>query len=315
MAFTRLNCPECDTVLRPAKPVASGKKVKCPKCSTVFVAGDDDDEEDRPRKKTTAKKASKEDKSSTRKPATKEPPKKVDDKKKSPFADDDDEGTYGYIKEEEQPEEEKPKVDYLNMTKSTDLRGPAIVKIASPASKLQMVGLIGTIGWFALLLVLVILVVFPVKEEEKKPDDGRGPVAEEKEKKKKDDGIPFSTSVYGYNLGNNFIVVLAPIILAILYSATIVAGSIKMMTLESRLFGIIASSMLLLPIHVGGLAMFVIIFAQFAIGMIIDDREFIDLVTMGMSAILYLICIAVGVWCLVVLNDQEVKDGFEYDPE
>src|SRR5262245_13011224 len=30
-------CPECGAQLRPANPVAAGKKLRCPKCETVFA--------------------------------------------------------------------------------------------------------------------------------------------------------------------------------------------------------------------------------------------------------------------------------------
>src|SRR5262245_42784453 len=30
-------CPECGAQLRPANPVPPGKKLKCPKCETVFA--------------------------------------------------------------------------------------------------------------------------------------------------------------------------------------------------------------------------------------------------------------------------------------
>src|SRR5438876_1772157 len=30
-------CPECGAQLRPANPVAPGKKLRCPKCETVFA--------------------------------------------------------------------------------------------------------------------------------------------------------------------------------------------------------------------------------------------------------------------------------------
>src|SRR5437867_3729150 len=98
MSLTKLNCPECGTVMRPKSPVAPGKKVKCPKCETIFVARDDDEIEEldeAPAKKKAPAKASK--------PAAK--PKEGPAKKKS---DEDEEiGSYGYVKEEEADEEEQ----------------------------------------------------------------------------------------------------------------------------------------------------------------------------------------------------------------
>lgn len=39
MASPTLTCPHCASVLRPANPVPAGKKVRCPKCSQTFTAG------------------------------------------------------------------------------------------------------------------------------------------------------------------------------------------------------------------------------------------------------------------------------------
>ncbi|HEV3444602.1 MAG TPA: hypothetical protein VG099_08170 [Gemmataceae bacterium] len=39
MPLTTLSCPGCKINLRPNKPVPPGKKVKCPKCATIFVTG------------------------------------------------------------------------------------------------------------------------------------------------------------------------------------------------------------------------------------------------------------------------------------
>ncbi len=37
MADHQYPCPECAAILRPAKPLTAGQKVKCPKCEHVFV--------------------------------------------------------------------------------------------------------------------------------------------------------------------------------------------------------------------------------------------------------------------------------------
>src|SRR5690348_14764281 len=105
MAVSRLTCPECGRVLRPAKPVAAGKKVRCPECDTVFVAGEDE-EDDRPRRPAARKGA---------KPAAagkKSAPKKQEE-----------EEVYGYIKDpDEEDEDRKPKIDYAPDESIRDLR-------------------------------------------------------------------------------------------------------------------------------------------------------------------------------------------------
>src|SRR5947209_455540 len=44
MPVAKLTCPECSAVLKPAKPVPEGKKIKCPKCGTIFEARAEDNE-------------------------------------------------------------------------------------------------------------------------------------------------------------------------------------------------------------------------------------------------------------------------------
>ena len=46
MALSKLVCPECSKVLRPARPVEEGQKVRCPSCELVFIAGEEEDEEE-----------------------------------------------------------------------------------------------------------------------------------------------------------------------------------------------------------------------------------------------------------------------------
>lgn len=40
MATTSLRCPHCESVLRMANPPAAGKKIKCPRCATIFAPAD-----------------------------------------------------------------------------------------------------------------------------------------------------------------------------------------------------------------------------------------------------------------------------------
>ena len=39
MAGSRLTCPSCDATLKTAAPLPDGKKIKCPKCATLFTVG------------------------------------------------------------------------------------------------------------------------------------------------------------------------------------------------------------------------------------------------------------------------------------
>jgi hypothetical protein len=150
MPVSKFTCPECETVLRPAKPLASGKRVTCPKCHAQFTVRDP--EEDAARAVKPAKKSAA--------PA-----------KKDPF---DDEGpeTYAVIKEEKPEEEEiedeedededddgrvrkpkKPQKDRVHSEdlefrlniKTTDPRGPAQAALISPSNFLMLVGTLACI--------------------------------------------------------------------------------------------------------------------------------------------------------------------------
>ena len=44
MPTSSFTCPECDAVLRTSNHIPAGKKIKCPKCSTVFVALEEEGE-------------------------------------------------------------------------------------------------------------------------------------------------------------------------------------------------------------------------------------------------------------------------------
>ena len=45
MPVVTFSCPECDKVLKSAKPIPAGKKIKCPTCAAVFPMPAQDDEE------------------------------------------------------------------------------------------------------------------------------------------------------------------------------------------------------------------------------------------------------------------------------
>src|SRR5262249_49845094 len=155
---------DCEAVLKPAKPVPEGKKVKCPKCGANFTAvgdaGDDAIMSVEPADVAPAAPPKK--KPAPAKPAAKPaPPAKPDD-------DDDDEGgTYGVVRDEDDEEEEedprgrrggapkkskKPKIDHVPDMSIKDLRGPAQEAVVSPSNTLLIAGLVGFIGWLALLV-------------------------------------------------------------------------------------------------------------------------------------------------------------------
>jgi hypothetical protein len=44
MLVAKFNCPACEAPLKPAAPVPSGKKFKCPKCTRVIVVPSPEDD-------------------------------------------------------------------------------------------------------------------------------------------------------------------------------------------------------------------------------------------------------------------------------
>jgi hypothetical protein len=140
MPVAKFTCPKCKAVLRPAKPLPSGKKVSCPKCKAAFTVTDPDEEK--------AIKAGK-------------PGGKPALSKNDPLYDEGPE-TYAVIKEEEQVEDEeedddededgepKPKKPKKDRARSEDLefrlntdipdpRGPAQAAVISPSNLLMLV--------------------------------------------------------------------------------------------------------------------------------------------------------------------------------
>lgn len=51
MPNNQFTCPECDALLRPAKIIAPGKKIRCPKCQTVFATSEEEDQDELPARK------------------------------------------------------------------------------------------------------------------------------------------------------------------------------------------------------------------------------------------------------------------------
>jgi predicted RNA-binding Zn-ribbon protein involved in translation (DUF1610 family) len=322
MAITKLSCPDCGTVLRPAKPVEAGKKVKCPKCELVFVAGEDEDEPPR----RSSGKAGKAKKGA---PAVKEAPKK-------------EEEIYGYIKDpDEDDEDAKPRIEYAPDESIRDLRGPAIVKLTPPGSKLQLIGMAGVLGWVALFVLLLIPTVFPTTSDGEKASpvmqigrglgavdpgagggggfggftpSGGGGAGGEGAKKVEDEAGGFF-EMFGVDLSVFFLILMVPLILCMIWSSMVVAGGIKMVNLESRAFGIVGSIMAMFPIHVGGLQTVATLVLTYLGWLLLDDAAFGQYIAMAVSSIIYLLSLAIGIWSLMTLMDQDVIDGFEFNPD
>src|ERR687888_56498 len=107
-------CPECGAQLRPANPVAAGKKLRCPKCGTVFPV---------PAEKASGKKAAKA--APAAKPAPAGKP-----------ADDEEVGSYTIAADEDTRSAEermKSAFDPIKDRFKRSARGPALIRVVKPS--------------------------------------------------------------------------------------------------------------------------------------------------------------------------------------
>jgi hypothetical protein len=137
--MSSITCPECNTVLRPAKPLRAGKSVKCPKCGAGFVVGGDE-----PAPPTSKSKAPS--------PVQKKPAPSV--APLVPQNDDDEDGDGQAYSVQTEAAADGPKVSYALDMSIRDLRGPAMSQVIDPSNKLIIVGVSGFIGWVAFLVTL-----------------------------------------------------------------------------------------------------------------------------------------------------------------
>jgi predicted Zn finger-like uncharacterized protein len=340
MAVSKLTCPECETVLRPAKPLPEGKKVKCPKCGTLFAAAQPPMEALAPRQPETARgKAAPAGKKPARGGAAKAPAKPAAKK-----AEEDDDGpdTYGFIKDEdfesEEEKENKPQIDYAPDMSIKDLRGPAQQAVMGPSNWLMTAGISGAIGWLGLTIVTLIPVCFPVKESGSESDMrpamgfgkglatvtirpdawGRGDFTpanvgkEVKEAEERERDRSFF-SLFGFELDELVWFVVPVAVVGFAYSAVLTLGAVQTQNLESRGWGIASSVMALFPIHTLGLQLFLTLFVSLLLAIFLDDPP--DHYAFLALAVLSLGSIIAGILGLVCLNKEEVVAGFEYEPE
>ncbi len=347
MAIERLVCPECETVLRPAKPVAENKKVICPNCKTTFLAKPSPAEAGPAKAKSVPAKPKAE-----AKPAPKPEPKKPD-----PNADDEEGGTYGVIRdpdEEEhvevkgkgkkkgEPKKKKPEVNYAPDESIKDLRGPAQAEVIKPSNFLLITGLIGFLGWLVALVLMLIPFLFPLDnadavdktnpkevqgftqglavmslEVQPPPPDAASELKAKEEAKKTQSFLV----VFGYDLAwltyfqwYMFVLCLVPLFIGLIYSGMICAGASMIQNLDSRAWGIAASIMVMFPLNAGGFLMVCLIIQGQLLGMIFDD-DYILYIEFGWIGIVCVAELAVGIYMLVVLLKEKVRDGFNFKPE
>jgi predicted Zn finger-like uncharacterized protein len=313
MPHATLTCPHCDATLRPAKPVAEGKTVKCPKCGETFKA---------PMEAVSAAK-----------PAPKAKPEPAAAAKPK----DDEDGIYGVARDPEEEarkarEEEKlrrkkrKRLDdedededeeegndildqYLKNLKAKDPRGPAQMAVVNPSNWLLRTGLIGFFGWVITLIVFLIPVAFPnlEKKEDVDPRTGR-PIREEGDKDKKKEAPKQAVFKLEHVLQKPIFIVafVASLVFGLVHACLICVGAVKMFNLESYGWSMTSCILALLPYHIVPIWYF--------LWTVLDFFELYEM-SWAVALIVMLAGPIVGGLCLSVLRRPEVKEGFDYHPD
>lgn len=321
MASARITCPDCKSVLRPAKPVPDGKKVKCPKCGKPFTTPGLVEGPEKPLRKTAP--ANKTKAAVKKGNGPKPPPQKAD------FDDDDDDGggIYSFVgageEEQEKAEEDKPQIEYAPDLSIKDLRGPAQEAVVKPSNLMLLIG-----GLSALCNIFLICWSFwPMVFSESVVNWDkvlREHYKDDKNALQRIDGIKVYKDIkdkdleivqeaeeeetkwrFGYMGG--FIGML-------IYNAIAIIGAVKMQNLESRRWGIASSIMLLFPMGCGGLSCLIGGVFFFTLGTWILEEMGLYY-SIGLAALPYLFALYVGATSLHILMSQQVIDGFEYVAE
>lgn len=346
MATARITCPDCKSVLRPAKPVPDGKKVKCPKCGNVFTTPGLTEEVfdvqavEEPPKKASAKKApEKKKQAAVKKAGSVKPPGNVQSppKKKTAYEEEEEQsgGIYAFFgAKKEGEEEERPDINYAPDMSIKDLRGPAQEMVVKPSNLMMLL-----LGLSALSnLFLVCWSFWPMVFSESVVDwdktlrkyylgkdnkeaiqriDGYKEFKDIKDEDMKIIEQADERAVYDFWVGGfppmGRVWMIGQFVLLLLYDGVAMIGAVKMQNLESRRWSIASSIMMLLPAGTGGLS------ALFTLGLFFVEQitgvlgdEMAATYGIGISTVPYLASIAVAIMALRVLFNQKVIDGFEY---
>lgn len=294
----KVTCPECQSVLKPTKPLPVGKRVRCPKCGAPFTVGGE----------PAARGGKATNPAGKRKPV------------RRPY-DDDDGGdpTYGIAGEKEQ---EGPDIEYTPDMSIKDLRGPAQEAVVVPTNKLIFVGVVNFLGWIVFLIFLMIPKVFPADPvppssaaNQAAPAPAPGGKAEPKKKEEAETTI---FSLMGYDLRKiswtEFALGVVLVIVGVLYSGALANGAVKAQNLESRGWGITASIMAMIPLNVGGDLLVALMVLDLVYDLLFEGSYKMFMLILSLT-VLWLLSLGVGVWNLMVLNKPEVIAGFQYKAE
>ncbi len=354
MLVSKLTCPNCKTVLKPAKPLPAGKMVKCPKCSTNFTADEGDASKIDAAKTLAAAAAAAPSgaKKKADKPAEKKPdPKDLDDDEESG-------GTYNILAadrpklsiDDDEDEEKDGKVDFVPDHSIKDLRGPAQSAVIVPSNLLIANGVVGFFGWVILFILLIIPVVFPTLEDDEMAKDAQAkptlvirpglsalgtfnpggnaggnvfqsPASQKKplkpEEKKSTIYLVYRLDLSQFSLfpWYLFALCLSPIFLGMIYSGVMTWGAVHMQNLQSRTWGIVSSCMCMFPYATMGFVTVCSMIITLVVGMVADEAITILFILIVFWVLEAILCVLIGVYGLTTLMRQDVIDGYEYVPD
>jgi predicted Zn finger-like uncharacterized protein len=325
MAVSRLTCPECETVLRPAKPLPVGKRVKCPKCGTTFTAVDSEEEEPpRPAKKPARSREEPE-----------EPLGTGIHYETSTYAvikDDDDDRQ----REEKEERGEEMVAEFLKVAKTKDPRGPAQEMVTKPSNYLLLTGFLGALGYAILLVFFIIIYLMPAPKVEELDEGAKkkklkglmiepavsavagfeDPTkkAEEEKKKKQAEEAAFmvliaSASAIAFAV---FLLLCSFYLIGIIYCAFVIYGAVKIQNLTQRGWGIASSILAMIPMTTFGFYGVTGILAWMVFSLLYDDPGTVRLMLIAVGVLELIWAIGIGVWNLMTLMDPAVIAGYEY---
>lgn len=280
MAENRYPCPECGAILKPAKPVAAGKKLRCPKCDTVFAPATAEAEAG-PRPAAAAAKAS-----------------------KRPQLDDDDVTAYGVAegdKEEEATREERNKaMGPLKDRRPKSARGPAQAIATKPSNQMLATATMACVSSVISILVILWPIIFSV--EKKLDEDTLKTMRVDPRKTELTPEQKKERAIQGA-------IIIACAVLAFAYNGFIAAGAVKMQSLESYSMATVAIILIMLPFEWALAYPAFYWFIKLCVSIAGEEHSLLfHLLTVGTVSAW---CVYVGVWNLQTLRKEEVKAGFD----
>ena len=197
-------CPECGAQLRPANPVPAGKKLRCPKCETVFAPAG--------KAKAPAQAAP------AAEPAVEE------------------EEAYSLVHDQVTHNEDVARAafDPIKNRFKLSARGPALIQVVKPSTALLATGCLTCIAAIAGVLFAIWPMIFKIEDVQPPDKMARFRAPQNNERR----FIEPTTEEY-----HRYWMIAAASVFQFLWGAVICAGASKMHTLEMYPFAMIASVM------------------------------------------------------------------------